>query len=810
MFTGPAGAKVYLVFDFPFNEANTTFSSSTILEAYKLLLANGINPNHCRMAYAAKKTMAGRLMNDQLLTKVKDVETFGGIIFNRKLAIHKELCTDLHLVREDIAAHPRDLVLCFGLLAAQVLDTPHRIDSQHKWRGSMLEHPGALRAMVTLSPVDWMIAWPRRFLVQHDIRRAVDGLGTPWKHNQYSFSVAEPSLASVQTLLAPAWSAPKIGVDIETASGIITSIAISWDHTHAVCIPFVKGEQEWYFPDPMEEAKVVHYLCRLLMAVPGVGQNYNYDRQYFAKQWGIAPPCWHDTMGGQHVLLNASLEKDLATLASLHCKDYIYWKDESKSRSVGDGDDYSQWIYNCKDAAYTLEIADSQTQALMSAGMFLQYYCWHGAFEAAYQTMLRGTRFDQHTALRLTRDCEAILADYKTVLNGIITPDIYKHDGTGEWYDSPAALQRILYEALGQPTIFNKQKRPTADAEALGKIATREPLMAPLVTTILDNRRLAKSVNTYLKARPDRDGRMRTMYQAAGPITYRLASQKTAFDTGMNLQNLSKGDRHDKDPHNPFGLPWEVPSVKQLFVPDHDHYIIDVDLEQADARVVAWDSKSKYLMSVFNDPTKDLHTENAKLIFNDPTIDKKHPLRQRAKAGVHAVNYLVTAATLAKTLKIAVPEAQAFIDAWLAKNPEIVEWHAFLKWCVRTKGYIENIFGYRFYFLDRESPTTFSEAASWNPQSTVAIYINLVWARINSMSRAFGPRIDVLLQVHDSLVLQCRRVDIRPALQLIKVAFEETICPYSHSPLVIQAGKPEISLRSWDDVKSVNWDLTPI
>lgn len=808
MFAGPPAAKVYLVFDFPFNETERSFSSPTILEAYKLLLANGINPNHCRLAYASKASMKGRLMSDQMLTLVKDVEQLAGITFHRKLGIHKNLTESLPLVRADIEAHPRDLIICFGVLSAQVLQSEHRIDSQFKWRGSMLDDPAALRAMVTLSPADWMVNWPTRFLVNHDIRRAVTGLGSPWPRRTYSFSVAAPTFASVTQLLAPAWKASKVGVDIETASGIITSIAISWSHTEAVCIPFVYGEHEWYFPDPKVEAQVVKYLTALLMSVPGVGQNYNYDRQYFAKQWGIAPPCWHDTMGGQHVLLNSGLQKDLATLASLHCLDYIFWKDESKSRVVGAGDDHSQWIYNCKDAAYTLEIADSQIAALNAEGRFLQYYCWHGAFEEAYRTMLRGTRYDGRLAMELHKVSERTLTDYDSILNAIVTPDIHGHTGKGAWYNSSKVLNKVFYEELGQPVLYSKQKTPTTDGEALKKIAAREPLLSPLVATILDSRRLSKSVNTYLAAQMDADGRMRTMYQVAGPITYRLASQKTAFDTGMNLQNLSKGDRHKGDIHNPFGLPYDVPSVKQLFIPDPDFYIIDVDLEQADARVVAWDAESKYLMNVFNTPGADLHTENAKLIFNDPTIDKKHPMRQRAKAGVHAVNYRVAAPTLAKTLGITVPEAQHFISTWLDRNPEIVEWHSRLEWSVRKRGYVENVFGYRYYFLDREGPTTMSEAASWNPQSTVAIYINLVWCRIVSMARAAGIRLDVLLQVHDSLVLQCRRVDIKPALELIRVAFSETICPYSHSPLIIAAGKPEISLRSWDAVKSVNWDLS--
>lgn len=813
MFAGPRDAKVYLVFDFPFvGDTPTKFESQTVVAAFNLLLANGINPAHCRMAFASPTNPGKRLMSDLLHTKVGEVKSDPAAkVFAKNRAIPGHLLGAMASLRMDIECAPRDLLITFGLLAAQAIKSNHAIDSQHKWRGSMLDDAHCKRAMPTLSPADWMVDYATRFLVQSDIRRCVNGLGTPWPRKHYAFSVCEPTRDGIDSALAliPA-KCERLSVDIETESGVITSVALAWSHTDAICIPFIKGELEPYFPDAGDEAYAVHRLAKLLRVIPQIGQNYNYDRQYFAKLWGVAPPCIHDTMVAQHVLLNSSLGKDLATLASMHCSDYIFWKDENKNRVVGAGDDYSHWIYNCKDAAYTFEIADSQVGGLITAGLYFQFMAWMRATENAYVTMLRGTRYDSKLAYELTQKAECVLADYARTLDYIVPKDVHQHTGSGAWFDSPKCLTETFYTHLGQPPIYNKAHAMTADAEAMEKVAAREPLMAPLVHTILDRRRIAKNVSTYLKARADRDGRMRTMYQTAGPITYRLASQITAFDTGMNLQNLSKGKKHEKAKHNIFGLPYDIDSVKQLFVPDPDFYIIDVDLEQADARVVAWDSQSSYLMGVFNTPGADLHTENARLIFNDPTIDKKHPMRQRAKAGVHAVNYKVMAPTLAKTLGITIDEAQHFISAWFEKNPAILEWHKRVEWSVNTRGYVENVFGYRRYFLDRHTPTTMSEAVSWSPQSTVAIYINLVWDKIVEMSRAFGPRIDVLLQVHDSLVLQCRRVDLKPALALIKTAFEETKCPYRDEPMVIACGAPEVSLKSWDEVKAINWGGTAI
>jgi len=75
-----------------------------------------------------------------------------------------------------------------------------------------------------------------------------------------------------------------------------------------------------------------------------------------------------------------------------------------------------------------------------------------------------------------------------------------------------------------------------------------------------------------------------------------------------------------------------LPNVKKLFLPDPGYIIVDCDLAQADAQVVAWEADDDELKAIFRDPTADLHSENAKTIFGQLT--KRN--RQLAKGGVHA------------------------------------------------------------------------------------------------------------------------------------------------------------------------------
>ena len=101
----------------------------------------------------------------------------------------------------------------------------------------------------------------------------------------------------------------------------------------------------------------------------------------------------------------------------------------------------------------------------------------------------------------------------------------------------------------------------------------------------------------------------------------------------------------------------QLPNIRKLFKPDPGYVIVDADFDQADARVVAWDAKAIKLKEIFNDPSKDLHSENAITIFN--RLDKR--TRSLAKRGVHATNY-ITASSLAGILGISIREAEHFIS----------------------------------------------------------------------------------------------------------------------------------------------------
>jgi len=235
----------------------------------------------------------------------------------------------------------------------------------------------------------------------------------------------------------------------------------------------------------------------------------------------------------------------------------------------------------------------------------------------------------------------------------------------------------------------------------------------------------------------------------------------------------------------------DLPSVKSMFVPDPGFMIFDADLERADAQVVAAEAGDIGLLERFRSGA-DVHTLNAQDIFGIKEISKHQ--RYQAKQGVHATNYGASAWAVAQALKIPKWQAQKFIDSWLGAHPKIKLWQERIEDQLMRTREVQNAFGFKRHYFDRID-NLLKEALAWIPQTTVANVINKGWLNID---RELRNEVQVLLQVHDSLVMQTPRSryeELKP--QIIELMTIEI--PYP-DPLIIPVNIKE-STVSWGDCK---------
>lgn len=248
-----------------------------------------------------------------------------------------------------------------------------------------------------------------------------------------------------------------------------------------------------------------------------------------------------------------------------------------------------------------------------------------------------------------------------------------------------------------------------------------------------------------------------------------------------------------------------LPNVRKFFVPDPGYICFDVDLAGADAQIVAWEAGDEPLKQAFRDyqagKGKKVHCVNALDMFGAQRAGadgKTEPYYGRAKAGVHLTNYGGKAKTLSSALHLSIPEAEWFQREWFRKHPAIAEWHERVQDGLNKTRSVTNPFGFvRTYFerMDNLLP----QALAWGPQSAVAIIIDTAYNRITAQL----PEVDILLQVHDSLVGQVRIAQWKTVKPILRELLSVTV-PYP-DPLIIPTGL-KTSTVSWGDCQDESWD----
>lgn len=565
----------------------------------------------------------------------------------------------------------------------------------------------------------------------------------------------------------------KLAVDIETRSGHIACIGLAWSETEAICIPLMcAGKPEGYW-SAEEEAILMYKMYEVLThpCVEVIGQNFLYDAQYFYRHLHFVPRLVRDTMLAQHVCFS-NLPKGLDFLSSMYCESHVYWKDDGKTWDEKTGED-QLWRYNCQDAVITFEVDKVEQANVESMGLREVHDFQQELFWPVLATMNRGIRCDHTKRAKFAMTLMEEIAKREQWLINVLGHPVNIR--------SPKQMQELFYASLGQKPIFNRKSGTvTCDDEALGRIATREPILRPLVKKVQELRSLGVFLSTFVNAPLDIDGRLRCSFNIAGTETYRFSSSANAFGSGLNLQNIPKGGGDDE---------LELPNVRDLFVPDPGHTFFDIDLASADLRIVVWEADEPEMKAMLREGL-DPYTEIAKEFYHDRTITKKDPRRQTFKSFAHGTNYLGTAKGLAERLGLSVHQAEQTQAWYFERFPKIKKWQEDLKDQVIKRRMVENVFGYRCYFFDRIEGTIFNQAAAWIPQSTVACLINRAYVNIHKRLTWC----EVLLQVHDSLAGQFpTHLGDWAMKEIIKCA--EIELPYA-DPLVIPVGV-KTSTESW-------------
>lgn len=521
-----------------------------------------------------------------------------------------------------------------------------------------------------------------------------------------------------------------VAFDIETSyraeQAQIKSIAFAPDNRldWAICIPFIfKGSTYW---SPEEEVLLWKEIRELLTdeRVGKIAHNGSYDIEFIERVSGFrVRPYVFDTMLAAHALY-LELPKALAFWVSV-MTDHPFYKD------MIDTNDATEFFkYNAIDACLTMEIATKFMAQLHKEGRWEFYQDFlHALWEPLMEMQQLGVKFDYLKRNSVKKRYQEEIAVLQKKLDAAVGHPLN--------VNSPKQMKEWLYKELALKEKTKKRKSTgtttvAADDEALQELYEESKNEA--IQTVIKIREKSKILGTYLDVTLDEDKRIRCSYLITGTETGRLSSRTTARGTGTNLQNVPPG------------------VIKTLFVPDDGKVFINADLSQAEARVVAFLADERSLIKIFDDGG-DIHKRNAANIFKVPEAEVTDHQRQLAKRVVHASNYGMGPITFAKTASIPAADAKRLLNQYFATYPGIARWQENIKAEVRKKRYLVTPLGRKRIFYNQWQESLFKEALAYVPQSTVADIVAKGLIRLWN-ARTSVPGLDILLQVHDSILIQ--------------------------------------------------------
>lgn len=360
--------------------------------------------------------------------------------------------------------------------------------------------------------------------------------------------------------------------------------------------------------------------------------------------------------------------------------------------------------------------------------------------------------------------------------------DIYAMAGEKFNILSPKQLGETLFEHLGIPPVKKTKRGYSTDADVLEKLAKRYEIVPP----ILEYRKLTKLKSTYtdglLRFISEKDGRIHTTFNQMSTATGRISS------TDPNLQNIPIRTELGGE-------------VRRMFVPkSKDYCFVDADYSQIELRVLAHITDDKEMRRAFLEG-HDIHSQTASQVFGVPQDMVTPEMRRVSKAVNFGIVYGISEFSLADDIGVSRAEAKEYMDAYFKHYSGIAEYMDEIVKIAHRDGYVTTLFGRRRYIPELSSKNynlrSFGERVALNApiQGTAADIIKIAMNNADKRLSESGLSAELILQVHDELIVEVRREEAETAAKLLTEEMENA-CRLS-VPLIAEAGIGD----TWYDAK---------
>jgi DNA polymerase-1 len=346
---------------------------------------------------------------------------------------------------------------------------------------------------------------------------------------------------------------------------------------------------------------------------------------------------------------------------------------------------------------------------------------------------------------------------------------------------STQQVGNILFEKLKLTPGRKGKTGYSTDTRVLRSIRAEHEI----VPVIEEWREYSKLLNTYLGPLPSLiadDGRLHTTFNQAVAATGRLST------TSPNLQAIPIRTELGRE-------------IRSAFVAESGHKLLSADYSQIELRILAHVSGEPKLREAFA-RGEDIHTATAVEVLGVEPAELTSAQRSVAKMINFGIVYGISSFGLSENLEIPREEAQAYIDAYLARFPHVQD---FIRRTIEQSerdGYATSLLGRRrpVQELRAQNRQTRSLgerlAVNFVMQGSNADLIKVAMVRIHERLREEGRGARLVLQVHDELLLEAPDAEVSAVKELVR---EEMCGAYDlDPPLAVDIGTGE----DWSEAKS--------
>lgn len=351
--------------------------------------------------------------------------------------------------------------------------------------------------------------------------------------------------------------------------------------------------------------------------------------------------------------------------------------------------------------------------------------------------------------------------------------DIYSKVGHEFNLNSPKQLQVILFDELKLPVVRKTKTGRSTDEASLNELSSAHPVISEL----LEYRRLFKLVSTYVDALPKSvgdDSRIHSTFNVEGAATGRLSSQNP------NLQNIPiKGEMGSE--------------IRKAFIVPKSKVLLGADYSQIELRIMAHLADDPGLKKAFGE-NLDIHTATASKVFQVPINQVSKQQRTIGKTMNFATLYGQGPHALSRQLGISYEEARQYIAEYFNEFPKVREWMEETLAFGYEKGYVETLWGRKRYIPElkvgnRAIKAAGERAAVNHPvQGTAADMIKQAMVEIdkelkmengelkNNTNFQFSTfNCQLILQVHDELLFECDPKTVEETAKMVKDKMENAL-----------------------------------